>query len=255
MYDAATVLLREYWRATGWNDQSSYLNLSKASDTLLDFPVPHGVALSSAAIVPHASFTANIDIMTVPLSGTLAYSHSNTHAPFDLDCVRDPLRRMTRAALFLEPDAYVPPRPFDANRPREMLMYGGMHFPSTCVEALCVLRLSEHWQLMTTAYSRAPRYPLVPLGRLFGLIPPKRPGQVHTPPNMSIGPPGTTNLLLTLQHQLPRTTAEYTYSLDDALWGARVLHQVHEFARGGTLSAGFELFISVAEKSGGGTYK
>jgi hypothetical protein len=32
MYDAATVLLREYWRATGWNDQSSYLNLSKASD-------------------------------------------------------------------------------------------------------------------------------------------------------------------------------------------------------------------------------
>ena len=59
MYDAVTVLLREYWRTTGWNDQSSYLNLSKASDVLLDFAVPHGVSLSSLSISPEAAFTAH----------------------------------------------------------------------------------------------------------------------------------------------------------------------------------------------------
>jgi len=32
MYDAATVLLREYWQATGWQEQMSYLHLMTASD-------------------------------------------------------------------------------------------------------------------------------------------------------------------------------------------------------------------------------
>ena len=251
MYDAATVLLREYWRATGWNDQSSYLNLSKASDVLFDFSVPHGVSFSSVSISPEAAFTAHSRILTVPLSGTIAYSNAKTNSPFNFECVCDPLQRMTRAALFIEPDARVPPCLFDPNDTREMLLYGGIHIPSACVEALCALRLSNHWQLLTTAFSRAPRYPMVPLGRLLGLIPPKRSGQVYPPSDMSVGPPGTTNLLLTLQHQTPKTTSEYLYSLDDALWGARVLRQVHEFSRGGSLYSGAEIFFSAAEKSGG----
>ena len=251
MYDAVTVLLREYWRTTGWNDQSSYLNLSKASDVLLDFAVPHGVSLSSLSISPEAAFTAHTRILTVPLSGTIAYSNARTNSPFNFKCVCDPLQRMTRAALFIEPDAGVPHSVFDPNKSREMLVYGGVHIPSACVEALCALRLSDDWQLLTTAFSRAPRYPMVPLGRLLGLIPPKRSGQVYPPPDMSVGPPGATNLLFTLQHQTPKTTAEYLYSLDDALWGARVLRQVHEFSRGGSLYSGAEIFFSAAEKSGG----
>ena len=178
MYDAVTVLLREYWRTTGWNDQSSYLNLSKASDVLLDFAVPHGVSLSSLSISPEAAFTAHTRILTVPLSGTIAYSNARTNSPFNFKCVCDPLQRMTRAALFIEPDAGVPHSVFDPNKSREMLVYGGVHIPSACVEALCALRLSDDWQLLTTAFSRAPRFPMVPLGRLLGLIPPKRSGQV-----------------------------------------------------------------------------
>ena len=189
MYDAVTVLLREYWRTTGWNDQSSYLNLSKASDVLLDFAVPHGVSLSSLSISPEAAFTAHTRILTVPLSGTIAYSNARTNSPFNFKCVSDPLQRMTRAALFIEPDAGVPHSVFDPNKSREMLVYGGVHIPSACVEALCALRLSDDWQLLTTAFSRAPRYPMVPLGRLLGFIPPKRSGQVYPPPDMSVGPP------------------------------------------------------------------
>ena len=47
---------------------------------------------------------------------------------------------------------------------------------------------------------------------------------------------------------------EYTYSLDDALWGTRILRHICSVADGATLSAGGELFFSIAEKSGGSTY-
>ena len=35
MYDAASVLLREYYRATGWDEQRSYLYLTAASNGAL----------------------------------------------------------------------------------------------------------------------------------------------------------------------------------------------------------------------------
>ncbi|CAD6918306.1 unnamed protein product [Tilletia controversa] len=40
----------------------------------------------------------------------------------------------------------------------------------------------------------------------------------------SVGPPGSTNLQFTLQHDTGRWCTEYSYSADDALWGFRVLH-------------------------------
>lgn len=160
---------------------------------------------------------------------------------------------MTRAAPFLEPSVHFPQRKHQPNATREMLLYGSMHAPSSCVEALCVFRLSEHWQVMATALSNAPRFPIVPLGRWLGIIPPNRSGSESASTKGPIGPPGVTNLLLTLQHQSSRTMTEYTYSLDDALWGARILRHICSVADGATLSAGGELFFSIAEKSGGST--
>ena len=108
---------------------------------------------------------------------------------------------------------------------------------------------APHWQLLMTALSNAPRYPLMPLARRLGLIAP------GAPPLPTLVAPGATNLQLTLQMQTERTMAEYSYSVDDALWGMRVLRTLTAptMLQPGTLSAGGEVFVSVAEMSAGCT--
>lgn len=84
--------------------------------------------------------------------------------------------------------------------------------------------------------------------------------------------------MVNLQHDTGRWSTEYTWSADDGMWGARVLHnfgrlggeEVRErAARGekrideeeamegglrGRFSAGAEVYFSAKEKSAGGTY-
>ena len=173
----------------------------------------------------------------------------SSRAPVHLACVHDPLKRLTRAGTFLEPDTppTLPPVPTQALR--DELLYGCIHAPMGYMEGLWVTRLSPRWQLMATALSRAPRYPLDPLGRWLGLLPPR--GSNVTDPDYAIDPPGTTHLLLTLQRQSATRMSEYSYSLDEALWGARFLQHVHQLRDGSTLRAGAEAFFSIAEKSAG----
>ncbi|WFD03056.1 Mitochondrial distribution and morphology protein 10 [Malassezia obtusa] len=264
MYDAATVLLREYYRVTGWNEQQSYAHLMGAASALVDFGVPNGVLLSSAsARLP--TLISSARLLTVPLSGALGYTHVATHEPFDTQCVQRVERRMSWGAQFLTPDH--PPGLLAARRdalgdgtlwdalrrrapPRDMLLYGCFHVPTTYVEAMLVTRVAPHWQLLVTALSNAPNFPLVPLGRRLGLV---APGMPEAP---AVVPPGATNLQFTLQMQTEKTTAEYSYSVDDALWGVRVLRSLTPPAAlaDGTLSAGGEVFVSAAEKSAGSMY-
>lgn len=256
MYDAATVLLREYYRATGWNEQHSYSHLMSAADALVDFGVPNGVLFSST-MSKMPSFLSTARLLTVPLSGALGYTHTALQGPFDGSCVRRADRRMTWAAQFLTPDhrpglcepriAWDPDAGLLRPSPREVLLYGCFHVPSTYVEAMVLTRLAPHWQFFVTALSNAPRYPLVPIGRRLGLL------TANAPSTPSVVPPGATNLQLALQMQTDRTTAEYSYSVDDALWGVRLLRKLTPPASlaDGTLSAGGEVFFSALEKSAG----
>lgn len=221
---------------------------SGADPVLLDFAVPHGVLLSSAS-VSTPSLLACARAHTAPLSGSLGYAHVSSPTPVKLACVHDPLKRMTRAGTFLEPEAPLAAPTASARSHRDELLYGSIHAPSGCMEGLWVTRLSPHWQLMATALSRAPRYPLEPLGRWLGLRPPRSaslPDSDH-----AMGPPGTTHLLLTLQRQCATRMSEYSYSLDDALWGARFLQHVRQLRDGSVVRAGAEAFFSIAEKSAG----
>lgn len=262
MYDAATVLLREYYRVTGWNEQQSYAQLMRAASVLVDFEVPNGVLLSSASTqVP--SLLSSARLLLVPLSGALGYTHVATPAPFDTKCIQRAEKRLSFASPFLTPDhppGLLPYRDasahglWDALRrrapPRDVLMYGCFHVPTTYVEGVVAMRLAPHWQLLMTALSNAPRYPLLPLARRLGLV---APGAPSLP---TLVAPGTTNLQLTLQMQTERTMAEYSYSVDDALWGMRVLRTLRAptMLQPGVLSAGGEVFVSAAETSAGCTW-
>lgn len=280
MYDAATVLLREYYRATGWNEQRSYSHLTTACDSLLDFRVARGVLFASES-VKDPGFLASARVCSSPWRGTLGYAYARTANAFQMHSVHYTHRRMERGAQFLAPDvlpAAVPAAvlldtadPLDAPLEladarsaaaavhercetamqgvrRDMLLLGHLHVPTTYVDGVFVARLSPHWQLQATALSRAPRFPLQGIGRRLGLVSWKERGETS-----SLLERGTTNLQLALQRQSPTTTTEYTYSVDDALWGLCALHTITpppELANG-TLSAGAELFVSVAEKSAG----
>ncbi|WFC96250.1 Mitochondrial distribution and morphology protein 10 [Malassezia brasiliensis] len=259
MYDAATVLLREYYRVTGWNEQQSYTQLMRAASVLVDFEVPNGVLLSSASTqVP--SLLSSARLLLVPLSGALGYTHVATPAPFDTRCIQHAEKRLSFASPFLTPDhppGLLPYRDasahglWDALRrrapPRDVLMYGCFHVPTTYVEGVVAMRLAPHWQLLMTALSNAPSYPLLPLARRLGLV---APGVPSLPKLVA---PGATNLQLTLQMQTERTMAEYSYSVDDALWGMHVLRTLSAptMLQPGVLSAGGEVFVSFAEMSAG----
>ncbi|PKI83963.1 Mdm10p [Malassezia vespertilionis] len=250
MYDATTVLLYEYYRATGWNEQRAYAQLMTASSLLLDFPVPHGALLTHAA-VSNPSLFSSARLLAVPLSGSLGYTHAATHAQFNAGCIQRASERMLSAIPFLQPDTLRTLRLAQRPPPREMLLHGNVHMPANLVEALAVMRLSPHWQCSASALSCAPRFPLVPLGRWIGVLPPPKPRQA--PRALSGVPPGTTNMTLALQMQTEKTVAEYSYSVDDALWGVSVLRTLSSPASGayGTLCAGAELFMSALERSAG----
>ena len=237
MYDAASALLHEYYRATGWNEQSSYLYLTSASYALLDFATPAGVLLSSAA-VPAPQVFSSMRALTVPLSGSIQYAYAHTHTPMDIACTRSVERRMTRAAEFLQPELWQPAK---QNRVAgDMLLYGGFHVPTSCVEGVFAMRLAPAWQLLVTALSTPPMYPVAGLMRRLNM---PAPGTGVLLPR----PPGSTDLQLTLQHSTGRSCSEYSYSVDDALWGLRVLGARPD----GRLSFGAELFFSATEKSAG----
>ncbi|WFD33194.1 Mitochondrial distribution and morphology protein 10 [Malassezia cuniculi] len=162
----------------------------------------------------------------------------------DFHCTSSMERRLVRATEFLLPTKIVP----RASIGREMLMYGNIHLPSTCMDAVFAMRLSPTHQLLVTALSTAPNYPIRNIGRWFGI---KRKDSAALP-SPAFGLPGTTGLQVLLKHISPHTFMEYSYSLDDALWGIRGLRTLswpHSDQR--TLSIGAELYFSAAAKSAG----
>ncbi|WFD44085.1 Mitochondrial distribution and morphology protein 10 [Malassezia psittaci] len=259
MYDATTALLREYFRVTGWNEQQSYVNLMMAADALVDFPITENVVVSTTSATLSSLFTSG-RLLTFPLSGALGFTQVQTRNQFDPYCVDHAENRMTWGARFLTPDRPAGILREDPSlhttllevlrqrtRPKDMLLYGCVHVPTTYVESIMVLRLASNWQLLVTALSNAPEYPLTPLGRRLGIV---APGMPATDCEV---PAGTTNMQVTLQMQTERTMAEYSYSVDDALWGVRVSRsmQAPKALPPGSLTGGGEVFVSVAEMSAG----
>ena len=213
---------------------------------LLDFPVPVG-AHAGLSTMPTTQMRSSARLLALPLSGSLAYAYASTKTPMDLQCTSSIERRLVRAAEFLAPRQVTQHEPGK----REMLMYGKMYLPSTCIDAVFAQRLSPTHQLLVTALSTAPTYPIRNISRWFGIkqrAPPPLPGG-------AFGPPGTTGLQVTLQNISPRTFMEYSYSLDDALWGIRALRKLSwPYVDEHRLSVGAELFFSAAVKSAGCTF-
>ncbi|SPO21458.1 related to Mitochondrial distribution and morphology protein 10 [Ustilago trichophora] len=294
MHDFVSHILRQYFHATAWNEYNSYLHLTSSSAAILDFPVPTGLSLSISAS-PTPPFFTTYRLGALPnLRAGVGYIYASTHNPIDfgksskdvklkeiierfriVEAPRRPNSVTKRAEeeyywlageRFSEPVAGIVDSKAGQGEGGEYLVYGCMHVPSARLDALWTKRISPTWQLIVTAVSTPPKYPLNALhsaalatqsaysgataagGKGAGLAgsADRLDSSTHTlssssanlssststqqstastaPASYGLGPPGSTNLQLTLQRDTGRWFTEYSYSVDDALWGFRVLH-------------------------------
>ncbi|SJX61499.1 related to MDM10-mitochondrial morphology and inheritance component [Sporisorium reilianum f. sp. reilianum] len=337
MHDFVSHILRRYFEATHWNEYNSYLHLTSSSSAILDFGVPTGLSLSISAS-PTPPFFTTYRLGALPnLRAGIGYIYASTRRPVDfggsskdvalkqvierfriVEATRRREREREREYYWLGGERYehVVEEKERERGGGEYLVYGCMHVPSARLDALWTRRMSPTWQLIVTAVSTPPKYPLsalhtAALATQYAARAPKSgtaslDSSTHnftsTPPQPSttstplaptataqdvyaLGAPGSTNLQLTLQRDTGRWFTEYSYSVDDALWGLRVLHNFGAAdgatasgtdavdtstvpARSGSgassaedpdaggglrgrFSAGAEVFVSTVEKSAG----
>ncbi|TRM68299.1 hypothetical protein BD626DRAFT_393878 [Schizophyllum amplum] len=254
MHDFATLVLRQYYSAIGWNGENGYGFLTRPIDALLDFAVPHGLHLSVANF-PNASYATAAALHATPaLSADIAYVASSAPiaiAPSPTITLRE------ASAGFTVPPA--PRRPLAKEEEwlagervdaRDWLLYGRLYAPLSKLHALATMRLAPTVHGLAAAISRPP--------------------------------PAPSSLIVWMYHDTGSWATDASYSAEDGMWGLRVLHNFaprapeaaqaraadatdapnsaprarvdSEDAMGGLrgrFSVGAELYVSAREKSAG----
>ncbi|KAF5370075.1 hypothetical protein D9758_001242 [Tetrapyrgos nigripes] len=258
---AVDVTKEEYYKATGWNEDNLFTNLTRSSDAILDFNVPKGLHLSLSKS-PNAWFKTTYSMNAMPsLNGSVGYIF--TSCELDVQNSGD-VRFKDITERF---------RVYDqARRPegkgeewlagervdtRDYLLYGRLYIPTGRLDALYSTRLSPTLQAVVAAISD----------------PPTLKPELGARSNVS-------NLMVSLQHDVGKWCTEYTWSAEDEMWGIKFLHNFGkvgglvvdpssddsttssrikrvdeedpvEGGLRGRLSAGAEFYVSAKEKSAG----
>ncbi|KAJ7667802.1 mitochondrial distribution and morphology protein 10 [Mycena polygramma] len=265
MHPFASYVLRSYYKATGWNEDNLYANLTRSSNAILDFTVPRGLHFSVSKS-PNSLFKTTYSMNAMPsLNGSVGYIFTSC----DLD-VKDSgnVRFKDMIERFR---VYDQPRRPEAKEEewlagervdkRDYLLYGRFYLPTGRLDALYSTRLTPTLQALVAAISHPPSNLPADMGNRGGNV---------------------SNLIVNLQHDVGKWCTEYTYSADDSMWGVRVLHnfgklgvavdtsedtdKIHAYSAGlkrvdeedpvegglkGRYSAGAEFYFSAKERSAG----
>ncbi|KAJ7276196.1 hypothetical protein B0H12DRAFT_1040989 [Mycena haematopus] len=207
MHPFASYVLRSYYKATGWNEDNLYANLTRSSNAILDFTVPRGLHLSVSKS-PNSLFKTTYSMNAMPsLNGSVGYIFTSC----DLDVkasgnvrFKDMIERFK---------VYDQPRRPEAKEEewfagervdkRDYLLYGRFYLPTRRLDALYSTRISPTLQGLVAAISHPPSNLPADMGNRGGNV---------------------SNLIVNLQHDVGKWCTEYTYSADDSMWGVRVLH-------------------------------
>ncbi|ORY24588.1 hypothetical protein BCR39DRAFT_472196 [Naematelia encephala] len=214
MIPFSTILLREYHRAIGWNEDNSYSLLTRQSTALIDFQLPQSLVLQLANAPAPIFFTsASLDALP-QLNGAISYTTTseplNEIGPWRSIALRDVVERFR---------VYPPPRrPLPKDEiwhggrrieGRDYLLHSRLHLPSLHLSGLAITRLSPTLQA-SLAFLSQPAPPT-----------PRESSSSSTPP---AAPPTPGNILLALSHDTGRYAADYTYSAQDGMFGWRGLY-------------------------------
>ncbi|KAI0034062.1 mitochondrial distribution and morphology protein 10 [Vararia minispora EC-137] len=260
MHPFATYVLRSYYKATGWNEDNLYSNLTRSSNAILDFTVPRGLHFSISKS-PNALFRTTYSMNALPsLNGSVGYIFTSC----DLDIKNSGDVRfkdmVERFRIFDQPhkavgneEIWLAGKRIDT---RDYLLYGRLYVPTGRLDALYSTRFAANIQALVAAISD-PRADYA-----------QATGRAATSPS---------NVMLSLQHDTGRTCTEYTYSAEDMMVGVRLLHNfgrlgapstpastdaarrpkrideedAMEGGLKGRISAGAEIYFSAKEKSAG----
>ncbi|KAH8830193.1 mitochondrial distribution and morphology protein 10 [Flagelloscypha sp. PMI_526] len=206
MHPFASYVLRSYYKATGWNEDNLYANLTRSSNAVLDFTVPRGLSLSLSKS-SNDLFRTTYSMNAMPsLNGSVGYIF--TSRPLDVRSSGDARFKdmLERFRVYDEPR-----RPEGREEvwqggervdERDYLLYGRYYLPTGRLDALYSTRISATLQALVAAISD----------------PPTAPAAEYT------GRRNLSNVMLSLQHDVGKWCSEYTWSAEDEMWGFRVLH-------------------------------
>ncbi|KAJ7068085.1 mitochondrial distribution and morphology protein 10 [Mycena amicta] len=209
MHPFASYVLRSYYKATGWNEDNLYANITRSSNAILDFTVPRGLHLSVSKS-PNSLFKTTYSMNAMPsLNGSVGYIFTSC----DLDIQSSGNVRfkdmLERFAVFDQPRRPEPKEEEFLGGERvdklDYLLYGRLYLPTGRLDALYSTRLSPTLQALVAAISYPPS---------------------NVPPGVAVAARGgnVSNLIVNLQHDVGKWCTEYTWSADDGMWGIRVLH-------------------------------
>ncbi|KAF9473734.1 mitochondrial distribution and morphology protein 10 [Pholiota conissans] len=202
MHPFASYVLRSYYKATGWNEDNLYANLTRSSSALLDFTVPHGLHFSVSKS-PNALFKTTYAMTAMPsLHGSVGYIFTSC----DLDVKSSGNVRfkdmIERFKVYDQPRRPETPEEEwlagELVRKRDYLLYGRFFLPTGRLDALYSTRLTPTIQASISAIS--------------------------DPPSLRGQKGDMSNVMINLQHDVGKWCSEYTWSAEDEMWGVRVLH-------------------------------
>ncbi|KAF8528984.1 mitochondrial distribution and morphology protein 10 [Hysterangium stoloniferum] len=270
MFTFTSYVLRNYYQATGWNEDNLYSNLTRSSTAILDFRVPRGLNFCISKS-PNGLFSTTYSMNALPsLNGSIGYIFTSCN----LNILRSGSVRfkdvVDRFKVYDQPripetreEIWLGGKRVDT---KDYLLYGRMYIPSGRLDALYSVRLSPTFQAVVAAISD-PRS--------------NNPALSSRSTRGNPTAPGPSNLMLSLQQDTGRWCSEYTWSADDAMFGFRVLRnfgrlhldseestderpswridgrkrvdeeEAMEGGLKGRLSAGAEIYFSAKEKSAG----
>ncbi|CAO1612928.1 unnamed protein product [Sympodiomycopsis kandeliae] len=260
MQDFTSQLLRAYFASTDWHPYNSYLHLTSfSSSILLDFPIPSGLSFSISSS-PSPIFYSTHKLRALPqLAGSLGYVFASTDRPLVLG--HEQQQRETSAGgnwrlqdvLERFRIVNVPSRAHNSQeegkdgigRGRDYLLYGCIHAPTARLDALYTTRIAPTWNLIVTACSFPPRQPSS-ISTTSSTPADQNAALAAAAMATSGGSPGATNLQLTLQNDTGKWFNEFSYSVDDALWGFRTMHHFGSSQRGNSAAPQADLSSATA---------
>ncbi|KAG9219197.1 hypothetical protein CCMSSC00406_0001607 [Pleurotus cornucopiae] len=212
MHPFASYVLRSYYKATGWNEDNLYANITRSSSAILDFTVPKGLHLNVSKS-PNALFKTTYSMTAMPsLSGSVGYIF--TSCDLDVKSSRD-VRFKNMIDRFM---VYDQPRVPEAKEEewlagervdtRDYLLYGRFYLPAGRLDALYSTRLTPTLQALVAAIS-------------------EHPTSLSSANRKNTDP---SNIMFNLQHDVGKWCTEYSWSAEDGMWGVRVLHNFGRIA-------------------------
>ncbi|KAA1067469.1 Mitochondrial distribution and morphology protein 10 [Puccinia graminis f. sp. tritici] len=242
MHPFGSQLLSSHYAAIGWDPDNDYAQLTKPTRALLDLNFLPGIHFSLGKLPAHQfANSASLSVLSPPSNISLAQRTLPQSSPYptltgSVSYVASSIQSFqlvpTRlAALTTVVDRFAVPSPppnksaeqhnGTFNTAQDYLLYGRFHIPTYRLDALYSYQFSPTLQALATLVS-------VPSSTSNSLgISGNGANQDGSPVNhMSngIGGPSIWNMMVSMNHDTGKWSQQYSYSTEDGLFGARVLH-------------------------------